>query len=159
MTKYGLTKARLDAEIKQVDYATFGATGTHCAITLHNGYVVTGESACIDPEQFNYEIGKKIAYEQAFEKLWMILGYNEKQRWYEETKLPLKDIIELELKALDAKRANLKVFLEHPKPFFVPTEEWELLQKQAGVMNEYALILQDRIALLNKLTGNIHRGE
>lgn len=150
MAKYGLTKAQLESKIKQVDYAMFGSTGTHCAITLHNGYVVTGESACIDPEQFNLEIGKKIAYEQAFEKLWMLLGYGEKQRWYEETQLPLKEVIELELNALDAKRAKLKTFLSKGQLFFVSNEEWELLQKQAEVMAEYALILQDRIALLNK---------
>lgn len=150
MAKYGLTKEQLDAEIKQVDYATFGATGTHCAITLHNGYVVTGESECIDPVQFNAEIGKKIAYEQAFEKLWMILGYGEKQRWYEETQLTFKARIELELNALDAKRTSLKAFLDNGQPSFVEHDAWDLLQKQADAMSAYALILQDRIALLNK---------
>lgn len=150
MAKYGLTKEQLESNIKQVDYATFGTTGTHCAITLHNGYVVTGESACIDPEQFNPEIGKKIAYEQAFEKLWMILGYGEKQRWYEETQLTFKDRIELELNALDAKRTSLKAFLDKGQPSFVEHDAWELLQKQAEVMAAYALILQDRLALLNK---------
>lgn len=87
MTKYGLTIEKLEEQIASVDYATFGETGIHCTITLVNGYTVTGESSCIDPTIFNEDIGKKIAYKNAFDKLWFLLRYNEKQRWYEETQL------------------------------------------------------------------------
>lgn len=48
---------------------------TFCVITLKNGFTVTGESACASPENFNEEIGQKIAYENAKNKIWQLEGY------------------------------------------------------------------------------------
>lgn len=51
------------------------STLTFCVIVLKNGFTVTGESACVSPENFNVEIGRKIAYENARNKIWMLEGY------------------------------------------------------------------------------------
>lgn len=48
---------------------------TFCVLVLHNGFTVTGESACASPENFDAEIGKKIARENAVRKVWPLLGY------------------------------------------------------------------------------------
>lgn len=40
-----------------------------------NGFTVTGESACASPENFNAEIGRKIARQNAVDKLWPLLGF------------------------------------------------------------------------------------
>ena len=48
---------------------------TFCVITLRNGFTVTGESACASPENFDAEVGRKIARENAKNKLWPLLGY------------------------------------------------------------------------------------
>jgi hypothetical protein len=48
---------------------------TFCVITLNNGFTVTGESACASPENFNAEIGRKIAFENARSKIWPLEGY------------------------------------------------------------------------------------
>lgn len=48
---------------------------TFCVIVLKNGFTVTGESACASPANFNKEIGQSIAYEQAFNKIWPLMGY------------------------------------------------------------------------------------
>lgn len=48
---------------------------TICVIILKNGFTVTGESACASPENFNKEIGCKVAYENAKDKIWMLEGY------------------------------------------------------------------------------------
>lgn len=53
---------------------------TFCVLTLKNGFTVTGESACASPENFNVEIGRKIARENAVNKIWMLEGYLLKQR-------------------------------------------------------------------------------
>ncbi|MGL4752254.1 MAG: Gp49 family protein [Aeromonadaceae bacterium] len=53
---------------------------TFCVITLENGFTVTGESACASPENFNAEIGRKIARENAVNKIWMLEGYLLKQK-------------------------------------------------------------------------------
>jgi hypothetical protein len=48
---------------------------TVCCLTLKNGFVVTGESACASPENFNQEIGERIAREGAKQKIWALLGF------------------------------------------------------------------------------------
>lgn len=53
---------------------------TFCVLTLENGFTVTGESACASPENFNAEIGRNIARENAVNKIWMLEGYLLKQK-------------------------------------------------------------------------------
>lgn len=48
---------------------------TFCVIVLKNGFTVTGESACASPQNYNKEIGESIAYQQAFNKIYMLMGY------------------------------------------------------------------------------------
>lgn len=55
-------------------------TLTFCVLVLRNGFTVTGESACASPENFDAEIGKKIAYENARNKIWALEGYLLKHR-------------------------------------------------------------------------------
>ncbi|MCK2095642.1 Gp49 family protein [Thauera aromatica] len=53
---------------------------TFCVIVLRNGFTVTGESACVSPENFDAEIGRKIARKNAVQKIWPLLGYDLRQR-------------------------------------------------------------------------------
>ena len=53
---------------------------TFCVLHLKNGFTVTGESACASPENFDAEIGRKIARENAVNKVWMLEGYLLKQK-------------------------------------------------------------------------------
>lgn len=53
---------------------------TFCVLTLRNGFTVTGESACASPENFNAEIGNKIARANAVGKVWPLMGYALKSR-------------------------------------------------------------------------------
>lgn len=48
---------------------------TFCVLVLRNGFTVTGESACASPENFDAEIGRRIAREKAVEKIWPLLGF------------------------------------------------------------------------------------
>jgi hypothetical protein len=52
---------------------------TFCVLVLRNGFTVTGESACASPENFDAEIGKKSARENAKQKMWPLMGYALKQ--------------------------------------------------------------------------------
>lgn len=58
---------------------------TFCVLVLRNGFTVTGESACASPENFNAEIGRKIARENAKQKIWPLMGYALKERLYQAT--------------------------------------------------------------------------
>lgn len=48
---------------------------TFCVLLLRNGFTVTGESACASPENFDAEIGRKIARANAVQKIWPLMGY------------------------------------------------------------------------------------
>ncbi|MDH1010002.1 Gp49 family protein [Pseudomonas nicosulfuronedens] len=48
---------------------------TICVLQLRNGFTVTGESACASPENFDAEIGRKIARQNAVQKVWPLEGY------------------------------------------------------------------------------------
>jgi hypothetical protein len=48
---------------------------TFCVLVLRNGFTVTGESACASPENFDADLGKKIARQAAFNKVWPLMGY------------------------------------------------------------------------------------
>lgn len=53
---------------------------TFCVLVLKNGFTVTGESACASPENFDAEIGRKIARQNAEQKIWPLMGYHLKQK-------------------------------------------------------------------------------
>jgi len=53
---------------------------TFCVLVLKNGFTVTGESACASPENFDAEIGRKIARKNAVQKIWPLMGYELKSR-------------------------------------------------------------------------------
>lgn len=48
---------------------------TFCVLVLKNGFTVTGESACASPENFDAEVGCKIARANAVNKVWPLMGY------------------------------------------------------------------------------------
>ena len=62
---------------------------TFCVLVLKNGFTVTGESACASPENFDTELGRKIARENAKQKIWPLMGYLLKEQLYQ-NKIMLK---------------------------------------------------------------------
>lgn len=70
-----VTKEQMEARINNTAFTKIGKTVTHCRIILDNGFSVSGESACVNPENYNQQIGEKIAYDQAFAKLWPLFGF------------------------------------------------------------------------------------
>lgn len=73
----------MGAELIQKGHSAHGAAFgggplsllTFCVLVLKNGFTVTGESACASPENFDAEIGRKIARENAVNKVWPLMGY------------------------------------------------------------------------------------
>jgi hypothetical protein len=48
---------------------------TFCVLVLRNGFTVIGHSACASPENYNKEIGERIARENAEREIWPLLGF------------------------------------------------------------------------------------
>ncbi len=81
LTAPRLTPDLIDSVIAYEDYHVFNETClTVCCLTLRNGFTVTGESACASPENYDSEIGRKIARENARNKVWMLEGYLLKEK-------------------------------------------------------------------------------
>ena len=80
-----ITPVIIDSKIKSETYTNLPDGRTViCQLTLENGYTVDGKSACVSKDNFNQEIGNKIARENAREKIWELEGYLLKQKLYKE---------------------------------------------------------------------------
>jgi Phage protein (N4 Gp49/phage Sf6 gene 66) family len=76
LTAPRVTPARVEEVIVSENYYIFPETTlTVCCLKLANGFTVTGESACASPENFDIELGRKIARENAKQKIWALEGY------------------------------------------------------------------------------------
>ena len=78
-----LTPQDVLAKIQKCEFHKVTDVLTICVLTLENGFTVTGESACASPENYDREIGEKIAKTNAVEKIWPLEGYLLKQSLFE----------------------------------------------------------------------------
>ena len=80
LTAPRLTPDSIERTIIGEQYHVYeGTTFTGCLLTLANGYTVHGESACVSASNFDEEIGRKVAREDAKRKIWALEGYLLKQ--------------------------------------------------------------------------------
>jgi hypothetical protein len=70
-----VTPDKIAAKIRDVLYHESGDGFTICRIILRNGFSFLGHSAPASPENYNKEIGRKIAYDNAFRQIWSHEGY------------------------------------------------------------------------------------
>lgn len=118
---------------------------TFCVLVLRNGFTVTGESACASPENFDTEVGRKIARQKAIEKVWPLLGFRLRdklaQRPQDYRERVLKEASDLaeKITAL-AKFQGTATFAE-----LAPAEQTRL-DRQLSAMASYGEALQDRIS-------------
>lgn len=70
-----VTEESIKAKIKNVAYIKVVNAGTLCVITMENGWMSTGFSAPASIENYDEEVGKRYAYENAFKPLWQLEGY------------------------------------------------------------------------------------
>lgn len=123
---------------------------TVCVLTLRNGYTVTGESACVSAENFNEEIGNKIAYENARAKIWQLEGYllaDDIYRAELDKKRDYRDRVREEYRQLFTKVEKLSAFFGTPQYEALEGTPKALLERQIGAMREYLNTLAERISL------------
>ena len=86
LTAPRVTPDSIQNKIKSTQYYVFpGTTFTTALITLENGAHVLGESACVSPENFDEEIGRKVAYQNAVQKVWPLEGDWLKEKLFKES--------------------------------------------------------------------------
>ena len=81
ITRKGLNSPRITASdvqnnIVKADYYVFpDSTTTICMLTLRNKFTVIGTASCVSSDNFDAEIGRGIAYNNAKNKVWELLGF------------------------------------------------------------------------------------
>lgn len=131
-----------------ITYTNLAGTLTHCMVTLPCGFQVTGESACVDPANYNKELGEEIALKKVITQLWPLEGYllaNDIYRAKQPTSYAARMIFEQS--DLREKLDKLCDFLSKPQPSFIDDKEWALLLEQRDYMSEYFNILEIRIKI------------
>lgn len=148
LTAPRLTPALIDAAIKDKDFHVFeNSCLTVCCLTLQNGFTVTGESACASPENFDAEIGEKIAFENARNKIWALEGYLLKEKLYRQP-ATAKDRVQVEFIELSGRLSSLNTFIETDAFNELSGESKELLLSQSKLMMDYVDVLCKRIEKL-----------
>ncbi len=124
-----LTPELIDSVIKDVAYHVFsGSCLTVCCITLKNGFTVSGESACASPENFNKEIGEKISFTNARDKIWMLEGYLLKDKLA--NPLPIMSAGDIACVAHAINRAYCQSIGDDSQPEWENAPEW---QKESAI--------------------------
>ena len=77
--RQGVNASGVDYVISHENYQSLNLL-TFCVLILNNGFIVTGESACVSPENFDAEMGRKIARQNAVNKIWTLMGYALKEK-------------------------------------------------------------------------------
>ena len=81
-----ITKDQVVAAIAKADYHHFdGTTQTVCCLTMTNGFTVVGSSACADPANFDAQLGRDLAYDDAVDQVWHLLGFRLRENLYQQT--------------------------------------------------------------------------
>lgn len=73
--KQTITEEDVEAAIGNIETMKIGKKTTLALITLKNGFEIIGTSACVNPENYNEEIGSKFAIQRAKDQLWAHLGF------------------------------------------------------------------------------------
>lgn len=72
-------KKLLDESVEHVEYLKLGQKTTVAFVTAVNGFEITGTSGCVDPKDFNFEIGKHFALVDALNQLGKFQGFYRQQ--------------------------------------------------------------------------------
>lgn len=78
-----VTKEGMLAKVRDKKFTVLSdGRNTICELTLENGFVILGHSACADLANFSKEKGEQYAFEDALEKMWPLEGYLLKESLY-----------------------------------------------------------------------------
>jgi len=77
MSEIKVTEARIDSIMEKTDFQVemMGNKTTVVMATLPNGFVIVESSSCVDPKNYNQELGVKLCKERIRDRLWMLEGY------------------------------------------------------------------------------------
>ena len=121
---------------------------TYVTVRMKNGFTLRESTTCVDPANYNEEIGKEICLQKIEDKVWFLLGYALQDK--HPINQTFKDRLLIERQDLAERFSKLCAFVDTPKFEEVVKDEHQrdLLLQQRDYMGEYLNILNQRIEAL-----------
>lgn len=146
-----VTKEDVLANMQDVIVRTvmeFDKPCTYVTVRMKNGFTLRESTTCVDPANYNEEIGKEICLRKIEDKVWFLLGYALQDK--HPINQTFKDRLVIEQQDLAEKLSKLCAFVDTPKFEEVVKDEHQrdLLLQQREHMGEYLNVLNQRIEAL-----------
>lgn len=87
MTSITVTKEQVQENMQDVIVRTlqdFDKPCTYVTVRMKNGFTLRESTTCVDPANYDEEIGKQICLKKIEDKIWFLLGYALQDRVYKE---------------------------------------------------------------------------
>lgn len=152
MSKITVTEQEVKDNMKDVVCRTeveFGKPVTYVTVRMKNGFTLRESTACVDPANYDENVGRQICLEKIEDKVWMLLGYALQDKLANE-KTELVNRLIQEHTELKEKHNRLKEFLSHDAISVVGKVQYDLLVQQYAYMSSYLSVLEVRISDLTK---------
>ena len=146
-----LTREDVLANMQDVVVKTvveFDKPCTYVTVRMKNGFTLRESTTCVDPANYNEEIGKEICLQKIEDKVWFLLGYALQDK--HPINQTFKDRLLIERQDLAERFSKLCAFVDTPKFEEVVKDEHQrdLLLQQRDYMSEYLNVLNQRIEAL-----------
>ena len=151
-----VTPEQIEAAIVRETYTLLpnGRT-TVCQLTLidlgDSGFTVEGQSACVSRDNYNEELGNKIARQNALNEVWKVKGYElalELKRQRDRANETYKERLQREFGELTQRIGRLDLWIDSPSYYQLEFEEQEDQKEQLVLMKQCSEILDRRLARL-----------
>ncbi|MDD4456315.1 MAG: Gp49 family protein [Syntrophotalea acetylenica] len=70
-----ISQEMVDGFIKEVNTTRLGEKTTCVRAVLVNGFEIVESSACVDPQNYDEQMGKEICLKKIKDKIWFLLGF------------------------------------------------------------------------------------
>lgn len=144
-----VTIEEVKENMKDVIYKTsveFGKPVTYVTVRMKNGFTLRESTTCVDPANYDEEIGKQICLEKIEDKIWFLLGYSLQDKVNKEMNSTFEGRMIEEYKQLGEKLGKLNTALGRPGfKEKVGDKQYDLMCLQDRAMTEYWNILRDRM--------------
>ena len=150
-----VTKEEVEDNMKDIEVRTlydFGKPCTYVVCKMKNGFTIRDSTTCVDPSNYDENIGADICKEHIENKIWYLLGYALQERMYQ-SKDTLKatayqmlsddrvERMKAEYKQLKIRAERLRIFIHKGNFYDTPKE---LFTKQLSLMEELIKVLEER---------------
>lgn len=137
MTKNTVTKEQVQANMQDVMVRTvmeFDKPCTYVTVRMKNGFTLRESTTCVDPANYDENIGKEICLKKIEDKIWYLLGYALQEKLYREQNS--EDEVKVDMFSCKAGDGiGLHVYVDGSDLYFCTTKQGRLIHGTNQVVN------------------------